>query len=193
MVLGGTLFRVDLEKKIGIADRDASTPTGYDYQWKNEGDAYTQGVELTSDISLIEDVNLASYITCTDAQYKNAREDFVGGQYEDRSKYISRIPEFAAGLGISWSPDTWTLSLNGDWTGGMYLDHEGTSEIVETGSFWIWNTQLSKKISQHGLKLFVGAKNLFDEVQKDRRTDDAAFMYKPLTGRTVYGGFTVEF
>jgi outer membrane receptor for ferrienterochelin and colicins len=187
------LFRVDLENKIGIADADGSTPTGYDYQWQNEGDAYTQGIEIGGSVQVLPDFVVSPYFTYTDAQYDNARSDFVGTEYEGDSKYISRIPEFAGGIGLAYSPGTWNFNFGADWTGAMYIDDESTSTIVKTGSYWVCNARAAKTFPKHGLEVFVGAKNLFDEVQEDRRTDDAAFIYAPLTGRLVYAGAKFQF
>ena len=185
------LFRVDLGDKIGIADAESSTPTGYDYQWKNEGDAYTQGIEIGSSIQAASDFVLSPYFTYTDAKYKNVRADFVGTKYEGSSKYISRIPELAGGFDLIYSPGSWDFSFGADWSGEMYIDYGST--VVTTDSYWVCNARAAKTFSEHGLEVFVGAKNLFDEVQEDRRTDDAAFIYKPLSGRLVYTGVNFQF
>ena len=116
---------------------------------------------------------------------------FVGTEYEGSSKYISRIPELAGGLDLIYSPGDWDFSFGADWAGEMYIDYGST--VVKTDSYWVCNARAAKTFPEHGFEVFAGAKNLFDEVQKDRRTDDAAFIYKPLTGLLVYTGAKFQF
>jgi len=79
-------------------------------------------------------------------------------------------------------------------TGRMYLDYsyEGAapSEIKHTSPFMVFNPRISRKLS-HGVSFYVGAKNLLDYVQEDKRPDDAAFMWAPYIGRIFYGGLKV--
>jgi len=68
------------------------------------------------------------------------------------------------------------------------------SEIVRTDPFWVVNLRIVKhNFLKKNLAVFVGAKNLFDKVQKDKRPDDSAFMYAPYYGRIIYGGMKIEF
>ena len=200
-MISALLFRVDVEDKIDIADAPADIQSlGYDYEWENLGDAYSQGFELSTQIVLPKDIDIKAFITYTDAKYKNPREDWMGTPYQSASEYISRVPEFAAGVELAWTPGTWTVSLGADWTGEQYIDYyedddidNPGSEIVHADPYWIVNFRVEKEIEKLGLTVFAGAQNLFDEYQEDRRTDDAAFIYMPLYGRIVYAGARVEF
>ena len=81
----------------------------------------------------------------------------------------------------------------------MYIDYykdddtkQPESKIVHTPDFFVVNAKIVRSFS-NGVTLSVGAKNLFDYVQKERHRDDAAFMYAPYTGRIIYGGIKLKF
>ncbi|MCK4223737.1 MAG: TonB-dependent receptor [candidate division Zixibacteria bacterium] len=200
--LNVNFFRTNLKDKIGFTDADEeSKRLGYTYEWDNIGDAYTQGIELGSSILLIKDVALDLDLAYTDAQYENRREDWVEShpEFADESKYISRVPQITGGVKLAYKPGSWNLILDTDYTGRMYIDYckeedieDPESKIVHTPDFWVVNTKVSRNFN-NGITLFAGAKNIFDYVQKEKHPDDAAFMYAPFTGRTIYGGVEVDF
>jgi len=201
-VLNANLFRTNLHDKIGFADAgEASKRLGYTYEWDNIGDAYTQGVELGGKVALIRNLVLDLNLAYTDAQYKSAREDWLENhpQYAKDSKYIPRVPKIAGGLQLTFTPGRWDFMLDADYSGRMYIDYyqeedieQPGSKIVHTPAFWVLDAKISRSFS-NGMTLFVGTKNLFDYVQKERHPDDAAFMYAPYTGRIIYGGVKVKF
>jgi outer membrane receptor for ferrienterochelin and colicins len=110
------------------------------------------------------------------------------------SKYIPRVPRVTGGLKLEYNPGEWNLVLDCVFTGRLYIDYfyEGAapSEIKQTAPFVVINPRISRKLS-HEVSFYAGAKNLFDYVQEDKRPDDAAFMWAPYIGRTIYGGFKV--
>jgi outer membrane receptor for ferrienterochelin and colicins len=57
----------------------------------------------------------------------------------------------------------------------------------------ITNMRAAYKIDKWGLTPFVGAKNLFDYVQAEKRLDDAAYIWAPWIGRVIYGGIELQF
>ncbi len=192
-------FRTNLEKKIDFADADEDIAAkGYDFVWENIGDAYTQGVELGIRLAMVKDFDMDLNFTYTDAQYKDKRDDweeFAGGKYYDDSIYISRVPQTTGGIKLAYSPQDWNLVFDTNYTGEMYIDYaevEDEEEIKHTDAFVVCNAKISREISE-GVKLFAGAKNLFDYIQDDKRPGDAAFMWAPYTGRMVYGGMEVKF
>ncbi|MEW6040990.1 MAG: TonB-dependent receptor, partial [Elusimicrobiota bacterium] len=95
-------FRTNLEKKIDFADApEEIAQNGYDYQWENIGEAYTQGIEAGLRLAIYEDFDVDLNLTYTDARYKDKRDDwkeFAGGKYYDDSIYISRVPQMTGGL-----------------------------------------------------------------------------------------------
>ncbi|HIE28288.1 TPA: TonB-dependent receptor [Candidatus Poribacteria bacterium] len=203
-LLSANLFRTNLKDKIGFTDAsEASKRLGYTYEWTNIDDAYTQGIELGLRALLIRNLELDLNLTYTDAQYEHEREDWVethGGKYASDSKYIPRVPQVTAGIKLEYSPGEFSLVLDANYTGRMYIDYceeeDVTlpgSKIVHTPAFWVVNPKLKRSFPGQGITVSVGAKNLFDYVQEERHPDDAAFMYAPYTGRIIYGGVEVEF
>jgi outer membrane receptor for ferrienterochelin and colicins len=205
--VGLYLFRTNLEDKIGFTDAgDASAQLGYTYEWKNIGDAHTQGVEVRTEVAPLSILSFDLNFVYTDARYEDLREDWIdhpvhGNTYADDSKYISRVPQVTGGVEIDFSPGMWDFVLDADYTGRMYIDYckdEDVSNlesyIKHTDPFWIFNARLARDLQLQNttLSLFAGTKNIFDYVQKERHPDDAAFMYAPFTGRTIYGGLKVK-
>ncbi len=204
--LSANIFRTNLEDKIGFVDAGPeSSALGYTYEWSNIGRAYTQGVELGSRFRLSDELNFDLNLTYTDAQYENEREDWVnnpthGNQYADDSKYISRVPQITGGIKLGYTSGGWDLVLAGDYTGRMFIDYckdedvtDLESKIKHTDGFWVVNPKISRNFPESGITLFAGAKNLFNYVQDEKHPDDAAFMYAPYTGRTIYGGVEMAF
>ena len=194
-----TIFRTNLEDKIGFADADAEASSlGYDYQWENMGDAYTQGIELGSSFLVSEMLKAGFDMAYTDAQYKDKRNDWLGTAYFDNSRYISRVPEFTGGVNVSFVPGDWEINCIADYTGKMHIDYwqdgEEPTEIVHTEPFWVLNLKVSKhNFLKEGLTVFTGVRNLLDEVQEIKHPDDAAFMYAPYYGRIIYAGLNFSF
>ncbi|PIU45066.1 MAG: TonB-dependent receptor [Ignavibacteriales bacterium CG07_land_8_20_14_0_80_59_12] len=195
------LFRTNLHNKIGFTDAsEVSKRMGYTYEWDNIGDAYTQGIELGATALLVRDLVFDLNLAYTDAQYENERQDWVENhpEYAEDSKYIPRVPKITAGIGLTYTPGNWDLALNWDYTGRMYIDYykdedieQQGSKIVHTPDFFVVNAKIARSFS-NGVTLSVGAKNLFDYVQKERHRDNAAFMYAPYTGRIIYGGVKLK-
>ncbi|MGI6409665.1 MAG: TonB-dependent receptor [Bacteroidales bacterium] len=189
------VFRTDLKNKIGFTDADDNIAAlGYDYQWKNIDDAFVQGVELSVMANLAKNLDMGLDLTYNQGEYKNVREDWVGTEYEEQSKYISRFPSTTGNVKIEYSPKTWTFSATGNFQGNMYIDYysedETLSKIKKTKPNMIFNARLSKKIKM--FKLYAGVNNILDYVQDERHLDDAAFMYAPVFGRIFYGGVSVN-
>lgn len=197
-----SIFRTDLKDKIGLADASADAKLlGYDYEWENIGDAYTQGAETGIEFLFAKILKLGGSFTYTDAQYQEERSDWstYHPEFASVSKYIPRTPEYTAGLFANLMIGNWEINLNANWTGKMYIDYyedddiaNPDSEIVHTPSFWVVNTKVAKhKFLSDNITIFAGVKNLFDEVQEDKRPDDAAFMYAPYYGRIIYAGMSI--
>jgi len=194
------LFRTDLKNKIGFTDADLDIAAlGYDYQWRNIDDAFVQGVELSVIAYLVNNLDLGVDITYNQGEYKNVREDWIGSQYENDSKYISRFPSITGNLKIEYSPKTWIFVLTGNYQGKMYIDYYNEeidlsvgdqSKIKKTVPFMLFNARISKKLNQ--FKLYAGINNILNYIQDERHLDDAAFLYAPVYGIMFYGGISIE-
>ncbi|MDP8238062.1 MAG: TonB-dependent receptor [Candidatus Hatepunaea meridiana] len=189
------LYRTALKDAISFADAGVQAlAAGYTYEWKNIDDAFVMGAEISAQYAVTRDIALSANIALNKGEYDHVREDWVGSQYEEDSKYISRYPLAAGGLKIAYSPGAWNFVFDTDYKGKMYIDYmkeedpaAPESKIKQTESFLLFNAQASRIFGQR-FKLYIGVHNLTDYVQEEKHTDDAAFMYAPVYGRIVYGG-----
>jgi outer membrane receptor for ferrienterochelin and colicins len=195
------IFRTDLKNKIGFVDAsDEVAALGYDYQWENIDDAFVQGIELSLQANLVRNLfKLGVDFTLNQGKYNNARVDWMGTQYEDDSKNISRFPVMTSDLEIEYNPGTWIFSITGDFQGTMYIDYYNEdidpsigdqSKIKKTDPYILFNTSVSRKLNN--FKLYAGIKNIFNYLQDEKHLDDAAFMYAPIYGTLFYGGISIE-
>jgi outer membrane receptor for ferrienterochelin and colicins len=200
-----SFFRTNIKDMVGFRDAgEESKRLGYSYEWANMGRAHTQGIELGSEFLIVESIYTDLNLTYTDARYEQAREDWAnhpthGDEYAADSKQISRIPDITLGIKLGYSPGDWSFVAGADYSGRMYIDYckdeqatEAESYIRHTDPFFTLNARISKAFADQTLTIFVGGKNLNDYVQPERHTDDAAFIYAPLTGRTIYGGMKLQ-
>jgi len=201
---GAYVFRTDLKDRIDFADADPAVEAlGYDYQWENIGDAYTQGIELGSEIVIGPALSLGLSATYTDARYDNPRDDWVGhpvhgDTYAEESRYLSRVPEWTLGVDLVYKPGEWKVTLGLNVTGPMHIDYNEDDDVSNPGSyikhtdpFAALNLRAARRLGKNNF--FFGARNLFDHVQEERHPDDAAFIYAPLTGRELYAGLEMRF
>jgi outer membrane receptor for ferrienterochelin and colicins len=175
---------------------------GYDYEFANVGNAYTAGIEGNLQVEFIDDLQASLNGTYTRGYYDEARPDWVGHasgmDFADDSKHISRLPDWTAGVDLAYAPGPLRIAAGAQVTGPMWIDYnaegdpaDANSRIVRTSPFAVVNAKIS--YAWRSAVLFAGARNIFDEVQEDRRTDDTAFYYAPLYGRVAYAGFDLTF
>ena len=190
------IFRTDLKNKIEFIKANPNVAAlGYDYQWKNINDAFVQGIELSVQVNPVKNFDIGIDATYNQGEYKYAREDWIGTQYESDSKNIPRFPSTTGNLKIEYSPQEWDFSLSCNFQGNMYIDyysedHRFESKIKKTDPFMIFNARVSKKINN--FKIYGGVENIFNYIQDERHLDDAAFMYAPVYGTLFYGGISIE-
>jgi outer membrane receptor for ferrienterochelin and colicins len=190
------VYRTELTDAIAFADADEMvSDLGYTYEWQNIDDAFVMGVEFNGSMELAEDLVAGTRFEIFSGEYDNPREDWVGTEYEDESKYISRYPQTSAGLKMEYSPKDWTFTGDLDYKGKMYIDlaepeDEADIQIFETESFVTLNARISKNIMKR-YEVYVGARNLTDYIQKEKHISDAAFLYGPVYGRIVYAGIQI--
>jgi len=199
--VGLNIFRTNIKDKIEfISAEEAEIPPGFDYKWSNVGNAYTQGVEVV--FTGITMNNLLDYhfdIAYIDAkfdEYRFTEKDYPsqndGWKYSNR---IPRSPNWTGSSSLTFKPRNWQFLLNGTLTGSMYIDHcpeeDANNLIIEkTDPYFIFNAKITRMFGTR-LSLFIGAKNLFNYVQKNRDSTDAAYIYAPLYGRIIYTGINL--
>ena len=189
------IFRTDLKDKIAFTDAEYNVANlGYDYQWKNIDNAFVQGIEISILANVVKNTRLGFDYTINQGKYEHERDDWKGTKYNDISKYISRFPSNTGNLKLEYSPKTWDFSLSGNYTGKMYIDYfaedESQSKIKHTDGFAIFNAKISKRFNM--FKIYAGVNNIFNYLQPEKHTDDAAFMYAPVYGTMYYAGLTIN-
>ena len=190
---GLNLYRTELKDAIAFAEADNEVADlGYTYQWENIDDAFVMGCEFNGSLALTTDIAVDVRLEYFKGEYDNPRNDWVGTEFEQVSKNISRYPEISGGLKVKYTPSTWSLVLDTDYKGKMFLDLTEPADpadvkIHETESFVVLNAKVSKTLFDR-YNLYIGARNLTDYTQKEKHVDDAAFMYAPVYGRIMYAG-----
>jgi outer membrane receptor for ferrienterochelin and colicins len=195
------IFRTDIKDKIALLEDDPDKPAWADFIYKNAGDAYTQGVELSSRLSLSEALNLDMSFTYTDAMYKEKQDP----DFED-SDHILRVPEYTARIGLEYYDPSFGFKVNaaGRYIGKQYyervmidVDPDGVYYIDRVGAYTLWDAKVTKYFQDEKIALFLGADNIFDEIQDPlynaEQEDTAAYIYAPTTGRYIYGGIELRF
>jgi len=198
--ISANLYRTDLEDKIAFSDAAESVAAlGYDYQWENIDDAFVQGLEISLAANLMKKIDLGVDLTYNQGEYKNTRGDWQGTPYEKDSKYISRLPETTANITCEYNPKSWSLIMQGNLQGPMYIDYYNEeidpalgdlSKIKKTDPYMLFNSRISKQLNS--VKLYGGVDNIFNYVQDEKHLDDAAFMYAPVYGTMFYGGISID-
>lgn len=193
-------YRTELRNKIGFTDADQSVAMlGYDYQWKNIDDAYVQGVEFSVIANITTDLDMGIDLTWNKGEYNNVREDWIGTEYEEISRNISRFPATTGYIKMEYTPKNWSVVLTGNYQGSMYVDYFNTeidagkgdlSKIKITDPFMIFNARLARDLNN--FRIYVGANNIFNYIQDERYLDDAAFLYAPVFGTMLYAGVSVN-
>jgi outer membrane receptor for ferrienterochelin and colicins len=199
-VLDLNIFRTDIKDKIALLEEDPDKPAGFDFIYKNAGDAYTQGIELSSRIMLLRQLNLNLSFTYTDAMYKEKQDP----ELED-SDHILRVPEYTARLGVEYyDPGFLRINVGGRYIGQQYLervmidvDPAGVTFIDHVDGYTVWDAKVTKYFQDETIAVFLGADNIFEEIQDPlynaEQEDSAAYIYAPTTGRYIYGGMEVRF
>jgi len=191
------LYRTELSNAIGFADADSEVEDlGYTYQWENIDDAFVMGIEFNGSAAVTPELVISARFELFNGEYDNARGDWVGTEFEDISKNISRYPQTSGGVKADYSVSGWNWVVDADYKGKMYIDLTEPADpndviIYETESFVTMNAKVSKTILGR-YKLYVGAKNITDYTQEVKHIDDAAFMYAPVYGRILYSGVEIS-
>lgn len=199
-ILDFNIFRTDIKDKIALLEDDPDKPAWADFIYKNAGDAYTQGIELSSRIMLLRQLNLDLSFTYTDAMFEEKQDPEL--EYSD---HILRVPEYTARLGVEYyDPGFLRFNVGGRYIGQQYLervmidvDPAGVAYIDHVDGYTVWDAKVTKYFQDETISLFIGADNIFEEIQDPlynaEQEESAAYIYAPTTGRYIYGGMEVRF
>ncbi len=198
--LSTNLFRTDLKDKIAFSDAGPDVAAlGYDYEWKNIDNAFVQGVEISLLAELMKEFVAGVDITLNQGKFDKIREDWETTPYAAISKYISRFPQTTGNIKIEYNPKDWTIIFTGSYQGKMYIDYYNEeidpnigdqTRIKKTDPFMIFNGRISRNVNM--VKFYAGVNNIFNYIQSEKHTDDAAFMYAPLFGTMFYAGISMD-
>ncbi len=178
--------------EIGTPDENGTVI----YTRKNARDGATvQGINMEFKLKPLKAFSLSSGFTLQSGKYDVAQE--FG------EKRFFRTPDQYGFFAIDcdFAKDI-CLSVTGNYTGSMLVPYFGTETDPETGElrisddFFDLGLKLKYNIKLNGatLQWFGGAKNIFNAYQADfdRGIDrDPAYMYGPVSPRTVYFGIKI--
>jgi outer membrane receptor for ferrienterochelin and colicins len=189
VVMQLNLFRTDVRDLIQgeVVGKDEEA-NRLEYMYVNVGKARTQGIESHIGVQLGLGLSISAGYAYLDAKDIDADE------------WLPFRSRHTADWSVRYEHCQWDLDvdLSGELVGSMLTqsvgeDDEGNEIVTEGQSpdYTIWNAKISKRMMKN-YKIFFGVDNLFDYVQRDWTTD-TEYIWGPLRGQFVYGGFTVQF
>ncbi len=178
--------------KIGIPDENGIVI----YTRKNAQDGATvQGINMEFKLKPLKAFSLTSGFTLQSSKYDVAQEF-------DEKRFF-RTPNQYDFFAVDWNfARNICLSVTGNYTGSMLVPYFGTEtnpdvgELHKSQDFFDLGLKLKYNIKLNGaaLQWFVGIKNIFNAYQSDfdMGTDrDPAYMYGPVSPRTIYIGIKI--
>ncbi|MFD1294855.1 TonB-dependent receptor domain-containing protein [Lutibacter holmesii] len=158
-----------------------------------EDGAFVQGINLELNYVPMASLKLKAGFTVQESKYEEAQE------FDEKSFF--RTPDSYGFFTIDWeASDSWCFIATGNYTGKMLVPYFGTTidnpeegELRESDTFFDVGLKITKtiKIAKNNLELSGGIKNIFNSYQDDFDSGidrDPAYVYGPMTPRTVYFG-----
>ena len=155
--------------------------------------AFVQGVNLELNYVPTARLKLNAGFTLQESKYEEAQE------FDEENFF--RTPDSYGFFTIDWeATDSWCIVATGTYTGEMLVPYFGTTidnpedgELRESGTFFDAGLKITKtlKIAHNNLEVSGGIKNIFNSYQEDFDSGinrDPAYVYGPMTPRTVYFG-----
>lgn len=155
----------------------------------NSSGAAVQGINMELKLMPMKDFSLSSGFTVQTSRYDDPQEDI------NIRKFV-RTPNTYGFVAIDWDfIDNFCLSATGNYTGEMTVPYMETT-LRTSPEFFDMGAKMSYKYKLNGASIEVagGIKNIFNAYQSDfdKGVDrDPAYIYGPLTPRTVY--FSLKF
>lgn len=158
----------------------------------NEG-AFVQGINIELNYVPISDIKFKAGFTFQKSKYEEAQE------FDEKNFF--RTPENYGFFTFDWeASDSWCIIGTGTYTGKMLVPYFGQTisnpdegELRTSDSFFDVGLKITKtlKIASNNLEISGGIKNIFNSYQDDFDSGidrDPAYVYGPMTPRTVYFG-----
>jgi outer membrane receptor for ferrienterochelin and colicins len=155
--------------------------------------AFVQGVNLELNYVPSAAIKLNAGFTFQKSKYEEAQEF--------NEKNFFRTPDAYGFFTVDWeATDSWCIIGTGTYTGKMLVPYFGTTianpeeGILKTSdTFFDAGLKITKtlKLAHNNIELSGGIKNIFNSYQEDFDTGidrDPAYMYGPMTPRTIYFG-----
>jgi len=187
-----TLLKDPFVNEIGVPDEDGIVI----YTRKNAEDGATvQGINMEFKLKPLKAFSLTSGFTMQSSKY-----DVV---QEFNEKRFFRTPNKYGYFAIDWDfAGNICLSATGNYTGNMLVPYFGTKtdpeigELRESEDFFDLGLKLRYTVKLNGanLQCFGGVKNIFNAWQSDFDEGidrDPAYMYGPVSPRTLYFGVKI--
>lgn len=163
------------------------------YKRINSTGAVVQGVNVELRLKPLKSFELSSGFTLQTSEYEE--------EQDWGSKKFLRTPNQYGFLAADWDfYKGFRLSATGNYTGTMKVLYEGIEDkslgddgLVNSENFFDMGAKLSYKVKINGasVEFSGGVKNIFNAYQSDFDTGierDPAYMYGPLSPRTIYFG-----
>lgn len=190
--LEANLFRTNIEDKIYFTKKGA--PPGYDFIFTNGSGAYTQGIEIQNSANLTSAATFKLGFTFASAQYKELQDYYIG-----TSKKIMRNPLYSALVSFIYYSERYNAKLESicHITGTMYLENYVVKHIDKTPAFATFDLKIQKMLYKNHLSAALELNNIFNYTQEVRYTplqeQGAAYIYAPLTGRSIHASIKLNY
>ena len=194
LLIEGFYTRLDdpFVNEIGIPDETGKVL----YTRKNaENGAVVKGINMELKMKPLHDFSLTSGFTIQSSMYE------VPQQFD--KKEFFRTPSDYGYLNIDWDfIKNVCLSATGTYTGRMLVPYFGPltdpdiGELRKSDPFFDLGCKIHYNIKLNGaaLQVFTGIKNVFNSFQSDFDSGidrDPAYMYGPVSPRTIYFGIKI--
>ncbi len=172
--ISGTYYFSELTDAI---DRVSA---GTDRYYDNVGKVHVNGVELSTEIIPVKNLNIWSNFTWTDSEIrKNTNNPSLVG------KKLTDVPEMVFNVGASYTWNILTFAFDGNYLGRMYYDSDnGDKDDIYTGysKRWLWNAKLMAAFNEH-VELALSVNNIFNEEYYNYYIGQGRTYMVELTGR----------
>jgi len=178
--------------EIGVPDEEGKVL----YTRRNAEDgAVVKGVNIELKIKPLREFSFTSGFTLQSSRYD------VEQEFDTRNFF--RTPSDYGYFNLDWDfIKNICLSVTGTYTGRMLVPYFGpltdpdTGELRKSDSFYDLGSKIHYNIKLNGatLQVFSGIKNIFNSFQSDFDSGierDPAYMYGPMSPRTIYFGIKI--